>query len=100
MIISCLAISGFFSRLVSLVTSPERTEPLSTAFPKVFCKFSVSATKILKLGQSKRICGLTYLPASFPAYCFLLLFLNASVDTKHKYTHEILQMSDASEIIS
>lgn len=78
-----LAIS-VFSRLGSGVTSPEHTQPLSKTLPKVFFKFSVPATKILESGQSKRICGLTYLPTSFPAECFLFLFLNLYVDTQHK----------------
>lgn len=83
MLIFWLAIS-VFSRPGSVVTSPEHTESLSKTLPNVFFKFSVSATKIPKSGQSKRICGLTYLPTSFPAECFLFLFLNLYVDTQHK----------------
>lgn len=54
MLIFCLAVSGVFSRLVGLITSPEHTEPLSTTLSKVFCKFSVSATRILRLYSGTR----------------------------------------------
>lgn len=83
MFIFWLAIS-VFSRLRCTVTSPEHTETLSKTLPNVFFKFSASSTKILRLGQPKRTCGLTYLPTYFPAECFLFLFLNLCDDTEHK----------------